>query len=71
MARGKCKNLTKRNQEHSASSKPSTPSTASPGYPNTPKKQDSGLKPYLMMLVEDFKALITHLKKYRRILLNR
>jgi hypothetical protein len=27
----------------------------SPGYPNTLEKQDSGLKSYLMMLVEDFK----------------
>ena len=27
----------------------------SPGYPNTPKKQYSDLKSYLMILVEDFK----------------
>jgi hypothetical protein len=27
----------------------------SPGYPNTPEKQDSDLKSYIMMLVEDFK----------------
>jgi FtsZ-binding cell division protein ZapB len=27
----------------------------SPGYSNTPKKQDSDLKSYLMMLVEDLK----------------
>jgi hypothetical protein len=26
-----------------------------PGYPNTTEKQDSDLKSYLMMLVEDFK----------------
>jgi hypothetical protein len=73
MAKGKQKNLTNRNQEHSASSEPSTPTTASPGYLNTPEKQDSDLKSYLMMLVEDFKkkALITHLKKYSRTLLNR
>jgi hypothetical protein len=50
-----------------ASSEPSIPTTASPGYPNTPKKQDSDLKSYLMMFVEDFtRALITPLKKYRR-----
>jgi hypothetical protein len=31
-----------------------------------------GLKSYLMILIEDFKrALITHLKKNRRTLLNR
>jgi gas vesicle protein len=55
MAKGKCKNLTNRNEDHSPSSEPSTPTSASPGYPNTPKKQDSDLKYYLMMLVEDIK----------------
>jgi hypothetical protein len=53
-AKGKGKNLTNRNQDHWASSETSTPTTASPGYPNTPKKQDSDLKSYLMMLVENF-----------------
>ena len=60
MVKGKCKNLTKRNQDHWASSEPSTPTTASPGYPNTPEKQDSDLKSYLMMLVEDFKKGINN-----------
>jgi hypothetical protein len=55
MAKGKHKNLTNKNQDHSASSEPSTPRTANPGYPNTPEKKDSDLKSYLMMLVEDFK----------------
>jgi hypothetical protein len=55
MAKGKCKNLTNRNQDHSASSEPSTLTTVSPGYPNIPEKQDSDLKSYLIMLVEDFK----------------
>jgi hypothetical protein len=55
MAKGKCKNLTNRNQDHSASSEPSTPTTVSPGYPNTLEKQDLDLKSYLMMVVEDFK----------------
>ena len=63
MAKGKCKNLTNRNQDHSPSSEPSTPTSASPGYPNTPKKQDSDLKSYLMMLVEDFKKGINNLLK--------
>jgi hypothetical protein len=71
MSKGKCKNLITRNQEHSPSSEPSTPNTASPGYPNTHKKQDSDLKSYLMMVVEDFKKGINHSKKYRRTLLNR
>ena len=60
MAKGTHKNLTNRNQEHSASSKPSTPPSASPGYPNTPEKQDSESKSYLMMLVEDFKKGINN-----------
>jgi hypothetical protein len=60
MSKGKCKNITNRNKDHSAASEPSTPTTASPEYPNTPKKQDSGLKSYLMMLVEDFKKGINN-----------
>ena len=60
MAKDKCKNLTNRNQEHSASSEPSTPNTVNPGYPNTPEKQDSDLKSYHMMLVEDFKKDINN-----------
>ena len=55
MAKGKCKNLTKRNEDHSPSSQPSTPTSASPGHPNTLKKQDPCLKAYLMMMVEDIK----------------
>jgi hypothetical protein len=26
-----------------------------PGYPNTPERQDSDLKSYLLMVVEDFR----------------
>jgi gas vesicle protein len=60
MARGKHKNLTKRNHKHWASSEPSTPKTMSPGYSNTAKKQDADLKSYLMMVVEDFKKGINN-----------
>jgi gas vesicle protein len=60
MVKGKRKNLTKRNQDHSPSSEPSTPTSASPGYPNAPEKQDSDLKSYLMMLVEDIKKSINN-----------
>jgi hypothetical protein len=60
MAKGKHKNLTNRNQDHSLSSERSTPTSASLGYPTTPKKQDSDLKSYLMMLVEDFKKGINN-----------
>jgi hypothetical protein len=60
MVKGKHKNLTNRNQDHSVSSEANTPTTVSPGYPNTPKKQDLDLKSYLMMLVEDFKKDINN-----------
>jgi hypothetical protein len=43
-----------------ALSEPSIPTTASPGYPNTPENQDSYLKSYLMMLIEDFKKDINN-----------
>jgi len=59
MARSKCKNLSKKNQDHFASSEPSSPTTVSPGYPNTPEKQDSDLKSHVMIL-EDFKKDINN-----------
>ena len=55
MAKGKCKNLTNRNQDHSPSSESSTPTSASPGQPNTQEKLDMDLKAYLMMMVKDIK----------------
>ena len=55
MAKGKCKNLTNRNQDYSPSSEPSTPTSPSPGHHNTPKNLDLDLKTYLMMMVEDNK----------------
>ena len=55
MEKGKCKNLTNRNQDHSPSSEPRTPTSPSPGHPNTPEKVDLDLKAYLMMMVEDIK----------------
>jgi hypothetical protein len=66
MAKGKCKNHTERNQDHGASSEPSTPTTVSSGYPNTPEKQDSDLKSFLMIQVEDYKKGINNsLKEIR------
>jgi hypothetical protein len=50
--KGKCKNLTNRNQDHSPASEPSTPTSASPGCPKT---LDPDIKAYLMMIVEDIK----------------
>ena len=55
MVKGKPKNLTNRNQDHSPSSETSTHTSASPGHPDTPKKLDLELKAYLMMMVEDIK----------------
>ena len=60
MAKGKHKNLTNRNQEHSPSSEPRTPTSASPGHPNTAKKLDWDLKAYLMMMVEDIKKVFNN-----------
>ena len=55
MVKGKCKNLTNRNQDHSPSLETSTPTLPSTGNPNTLKKLDPELKAYLMMMVEDIK----------------
>ena len=66
MAKGKRRNLTNRNQDHSPSSEPSTPTSPSPGHPNTPENLDLDLKAYLMMMVEDIKK---DFNKYRRTLL--
>ena len=60
IAKGKCKNLTNRNQDNLASSEHRTPTTGSPGCPNTLEKQNLDLKLYLMMLVEDFKKDINN-----------
>jgi septal ring factor EnvC (AmiA/AmiB activator) len=55
MAKGKHKNLTNRNEDHSPSSEPITPTSPSPGHLNTSEKLDLDLKAYLMMMVEDIK----------------
>jgi hypothetical protein len=55
MAKGKGKNLTNRNKDHSPSSERSTPTLPSPGHPNTPKKIVPDLKAYVMVMVEDIK----------------
>jgi hypothetical protein len=56
MAKGRCKNLTNRNKDHSRSLEPSTPKSASPRHPNTPKNLEPDLKAYLMMMmIEDIK----------------
>ena len=55
MAKGRRKNLTNRNQDHSPSPEPSTPTSPRPWHLNTPEKIDLDLKAYLMMMVEDIK----------------
>ena len=55
MAKGKRKNLTNRNQDHSPSSERSISTPPSPGHPNTPEKIVPDLKAYLMMMLEDIK----------------
>jgi hypothetical protein len=60
MVKGKCRNITNRNQDHSTSSVPSTPTTAISEHTNTPEKQDLDLKSYLMILVEDLKKGINN-----------
>ena len=63
MARGKHKNISNRNQDYLASSEPNSPTIASPRYPNTLEKQDSDLKSFLMMMVEDIKDINNSLKE--------
>ena len=60
MAKGKRKNPTNRNQDHSPSSEHSTPTPPGPGHPNTTEKLDPDLKAYLMVMVEDIKKDINN-----------
>jgi hypothetical protein len=55
MVKGKCKNFTNRNEDHSPSSECSTPTSPSPGHHNTPEKLDPDLKAYIMIMVENIK----------------
>jgi chromosome segregation ATPase len=66
MVKGKGKNLTNRNQDHSPSSEPCIPTSPSPGHPNTREKLDLDLKEYLMMMVEDTKKDFNNSLKERQ-----
>ena len=55
MAKGKHKNPTNRNQDHSPSSERSTSTPPSPGHPSTTDNLDPDLKAFLMMMIEDIK----------------
>jgi hypothetical protein len=63
MSRGKHKSIINRNQNYLASSEPNSPTIASPGYTITPEKEDSDLKPLLMMAIEVFKKDINNCLK--------
>ena len=60
MAKGRHKNLTNRNQDHSPSPELSTSTSVSPRHPNTPENLDPDLKAYLMMMVEDIKKVFNN-----------
>jgi hypothetical protein len=60
MVRGKCKNISNRNQGYLASSKPSSPITASPAYPKISEKQHSDLKSHLVKIIKTFKEDINN-----------
>ena len=53
MAKGKCRNVTNRNQGNMAAAEHKSPLIASPGYPNTPKKQDLDVKSLVVMLLQE------------------
>jgi hypothetical protein len=59
MVGAKLKNISNRDQGYLASSKPSCPTT-SLGYTITPEKQDSYLKLFFMMMIEEFKKDINN-----------
>ena len=61
MAKGKLKNLTNRNQDHYLTIIKTQQSHLSQSWiPQQPEKQNSDLKLFLMMLVEDFKKGINY-----------
>jgi hypothetical protein len=60
MVRGKSKNISNRNQGYLASPETISLTAVSPGYSNTPQKQDSGLKSYVMMMIGNFKKDINN-----------
>ena len=63
MVKGKCKNISNRNEDYLDTSEPGSPTTVNPGYTNTPEKQDYDLKPQLMKMIEEFKDINNSLKE--------
>jgi len=67
MVRGKRRNPGIRNQDYMASSESNSPTKANTEYPNTPEKQDIVSKPFLIMMLEDFKKEMKNsLEKHRK-----
>jgi hypothetical protein len=60
MAGGKHENISNRNQGYLASSEPNSPTITITGYTITPEKQDTDLKSFLMMMIENFKKDINN-----------
>ena len=54
MVESKHKNISNRNQGYLESSEPNSPTIASPEHTITLEKQDSDLKSFLTMMIEDF-----------------
>jgi hypothetical protein len=59
MVKGKCKNISNRNQDYLVSSEPSSPTTANSGYPQTHQESET-LKKHLMMMIEELKKDINN-----------
>ena len=62
ITKGKCRNVTNRNQGNMAASKPNSLTTGIPGLPNIPEKQDLDLKSLVMLLLEEHKDINKSLK---------
>jgi flagellar motor component MotA len=58
--KGRHKNLTNKNQDHSPATEPSPLTSASPGHPNTPENLDPDLKAYFMRKVENIKKVFNN-----------
>jgi len=65
MAKGKCNNLSNRNQDYLEPSEPCSPTKTNTGCPNTLEEEDLDLKLHLMMMIEDIRKDIDNSLKYR------
>ena len=70
MAKGKCRNITNRNQGNMAASEPNSLLTASLGYTHIPEKHDLDLKSLVMMLLQEHMKDKNKSLKFRRKMIN-